>query len=360
MATRVIDPIGQAITATEKEIAASAWGNEEPVLDETGDRTVETMGEGLEGQHEPDDDDGETEGEESEVETESDDGEGEGDEEAEGEVEAAGDKPADKAKPEPEIAPDSRDRVPAKRLREQTERTRAVEAERDAARQALEAERAESKRQFDALNARMEQLARSMQTPPKPAEPAATDTKVPDFFEDPAGFLAAQTKPLTDTVGQLREQLAAQRVETSMALAHSKHGDAFAKAFEAVGKLNPQSPDDRAIVQRIYANPNPGEALVAWHKRNETLRRVGDDPDKYEKDIETRVREAILKDPAIRKQIIEDARAEASAGADGKPNTTVRLPRSLNGAAGGNRRDAVAPIFDDNDSAIAAAAWVDR
>jgi hypothetical protein len=351
MAIRTFDPIGDAITATEKEIAGAAWDIEDTTLDETGDRTVEQMGAGLEGQHEPDDEDELPEDEESEGETESEEGEGEADEEAEGkgETEAAGDKPADKDKPAPKVEGAKEGLVPPAVLRE-------ARAERDALRAQLDAERAEAKRQFDALNARMEQLATSMRAPPKAAEPEAKPV-VPDFFEDPAGFLAAQTKPLTETVGQLQQQLAAQRVETSMAIAHSKHGDTFAKAFEWVGKLNPQNPDDRALVQRIYANPNPGEALVAQFKRTETLRRVGDDPDKYEKDIEARVRETLMKDPAIRKQIIDAARAEASRGADGEPRTEVRLPKSLNGAAGGNRRDATVVQYDDNDQAIAEAAW---
>ena len=356
MAIRTIDPIGEAITATEKEIAGAAWDQEESVLDETGDRTVEQMGAGLEGQHEPDDDDELPEEDGSEGDEESEEGEGEGDEEAEGEgeTEAAGDKPADKEKPE--VVPDSRDRVPAKRLREQTERTRAIEAERDALKAQFEAERAESKRQIDALNARFDQLMRTAQAT-KPAETAPVEQKVPDFFEDPAGFIGAQTKPLLDTVSQLRADLAAQRVETSMAMAHSKHGDGFAKAFEALGKLSPQNPDDRAIVQRIYANPNPGEALVTWHKRTEALREVGDDPGKYREKIAAETREALMKDPEFRKSLLEGLRAEASRGADGEPRTQVRLPRSLNGAAGGNRRDATVAQYDDNDQAIAEAAW---
>jgi hypothetical protein len=143
-----------------------------------------------------------------------------------------------------------------------------------------------------------------------------------------------------------------------MAMAHNKHGDAFAKAYESVSKLNPQNPDDRATVQRIYSSPNPGEALVSWHKRTETLRRVGDDPDKYEKDIEARVRETLMKDPEFRKTLIEGARAEASVGEDGKPRTVLRLPKSLNGAVGGNRRaDADVDQNDGSDQAIAESAW---
>jgi hypothetical protein len=350
MATRVIDPIGEAITATEKEIAGAAWGDEEPVLDETGDRTIETMGEGLEGQHEPDDDDETAEGEEPEDEAESEEGEGD-DGEAEPEVK----EPPGEEKPAVRAEGEREGRVPSGRLREANERAKALETQ-------LETERTNSAQQIAALNARFDKFVAdlSRNIGQKPEERSATDPKAPDFFEDPAGFLAAQTKPLVDTVSQLQQQLATQRVETSMEIAHSKHGDTFAKAFEAVSKLNPQNPDDRVTVQRIYANPNPGEALVAWHKRSETLREVGDDPSKYRERVAAETRESLMKDPEFRKALLADLRAEASRGDDGKPNTTVRLPKSLNGAAGGNRRDATAVQYDDNDSAIAAAAWADR
>lgn len=353
MAVREVDVIGQAMISTEKEIAGAAWGDEEPVLDESGDRTVETMGDGLEGQHEPDDGADEAEGEDAEGDEDAADGEGEaGDAEPEVKEPEGEDKPA--VKPEGE----REGRVPSGRLREATERVKAVETERDAFKAQLETVQTTAAQQIAALNARFDQMMVSLRQPPKPAD-GVTEAKpaVPDFFDDPAGFLAAQTKPLTDTVGQLREELAAQRVETSMAIAHSKHGDAFAKAFAALSNLNPKDPDDRSIVQRIYANPNSGEALVAWHKRNETLRQVGDDPTAYAEKIRNETRDALLKDPEVRRQIIDAARAEASGGPDGKPNTITRLPKSLNGAAGGNRRDATTVEFDDNDSAIAAAAW---
>lgn len=358
MATRVIDPIGQAITATEKEIAAAAWGNEEPVLDETGDRTVETMGDGLEGQHELDDDDETTEGGESEVETESEEGEGESDEGAEGEAEAAAEAD-DKGKPEARAEGEREGRVPSGRLREANERAKAFETQRDELKAQIEAERAESRRQFDALNARMEQIAKSMQPSPKPEEPAPTEQKAPDWFEDPAGFVGAQTKPLIETVNKLQTDIRNERFTRSLELAHVRHGDIFDKAYAASNALDPNNPDHLETGRRIFNSPNPGEAMVAWYKRNETLREVGDDPSKYRERIAAETREALMKDPEFRKSLIDGLRAEASQGSDGKPNTTVRLPRSLNGAAGGNRRDVTAVQYDDNDSAIAAAAWAD-
>ena len=44
-----------AIIGTEKEVFSEAFGKDDLTLDETGDRSIEGMGDGLEGQHEPDD-----------------------------------------------------------------------------------------------------------------------------------------------------------------------------------------------------------------------------------------------------------------------------------------------------------------
>ena len=354
MAMRVVDdPISQAMTATEKEIAAGAWGDEDPVLDETGDRTIEQMGEGLEGQHEPDDDDDETEDDESEDEAESEEGD---EDEAEPEVKEPGE-----AKPAVKAEGDREGRVPPGRLREAAERARAAEAERDVLKSQAQTQGVQVKQLSDTLAQMQRDLAELRRAPPpaKPAEPAKPETP-PDFFEDPNGFITHTTKPLVSQIEALQTEIRNTRFQTSLEMAHTRHGDAFTKAFEASQKLNPANPDDLETGRRIFNSPNPGEALVAWHRRNETLREVGDDPTKYRERIAAETREALMKDPEFRKQLVESLRAEAATGADGKPNTQVRLPKSLNGAAGGNRRDATMPVYDDNDAAIAAAAWVDR
>src|SRR5581483_3221866 len=85
-----------------------------------------------------------------------------------------------------------------------------------------------------------------------------------------------------------------------------------------------------------YASPNPGEALVSWHKRSATLAEVGDDPAAYRERVAKETREALLKDPEFRKQLLADMRGEAGVGDDGRPRTQVRLPKSLNGAQGSN------------------------
>ena len=132
------------------------------------------------------------------------------------------------------------------------------------------------------------------------------------------------------------------------------------KANEAVNKLNPQNPDDRVTVQRIWQSPNPGEALVTWHRNQETLREVGNDPAAFKERIAKETRESLVKDPEFRKQLLADLRKEAGASDDGngKPKSEFKLPRSLNGALGGTSRETVAASeSDDSQNGIFESAW---
>jgi hypothetical protein len=345
MANESSDPITAAMIETEKEIAGFAWNNEETEsLDSTGDRSLEDLGEGLEGQHEEGEDaeGDEPEGDEPEEQTE-----------PEKKPEPVAAKPGDTqtTRTEPE------GRIPPGRLREANERARAAEVERDT----LKAERdrlaAESKAQLDLV---MREIA-ALKTAPRgetKVEPPKAEV-IPDIFEDPKGFADHLQKGFQTELSRRDAQLANMRVETSMAIAHAAHKDTFEKAFESINKLNPQDPDARATVQRIYASPNPGEALVSWHKRSQTLAEVGDDPVAYRERLAKETRESLMKDPEFRKQLIADMRGEANNGDDGRPRTTTRLPKSLNGAQGSNvGTSRVDPDqFDGSPQAIADSAW---
>lgn len=367
MAVREVefDAIGDAIVATEKEIAGAAWGQEDTdAADPTGDRSLEDMGDGLEGQQEPEDDD-QTVGEDADGEEES-DGEGEG-ATAEDEAAAAAAAAANTAKDGKPDQPDGRTepggRVPSSKYREVSERARAAEAERDA----LKAQIEKSKGDTTSLSERLDLLTReitSLKSAPRneaqrPAEPPKP-VEAPDLFENPKGFVDHITGIFQTELSKRDQQLANARVETSMAIAHGFHKETFEKAFEAINKLNPQNPDDRVVVQRIYSSPNPGEALVNWHKRNETFARVGDDPAKFEERIREETRQALLNDPEFRKKIVAEMRGEAAQpGPDGRPRTTTRLPGSLARAGGSNlgaeRSDPRGA--DESDQAVADAAW---
>lgn len=352
MAREIDDAITNAIIETEREIAGSAWDQEETELDESGDRSLESMGEGLEGQHEPEDDE-ELEAEEAEEA----EGDEESEEEAEPEVVAA--KPAE-TKPTSTEVPEPTGRIPPGKLREANERARAAEAALEAfkAEQAKAGDNKTLTERLDAVTRELADLRRAPPVAPRPVEPPKPEV-IPDIFEDPKGFAEYMQKGFQAELSKRDAQLANQRVENSMAIAHAFHKDTFEKAFAAINTLNVNNPEDRAVVQRIYSSPNPGEALVGWHKRNETLSRVGNDPDKFEENIRNQTREALMKDPEFIKQIVAAARGEAARGDNGSPRTITRYPKSLNGASGSNlgaeRGDP--HRYDNSDQAVAEAAW---
>jgi len=347
---REVDAISDAIIETEREIAGEAWGEEETERDDSG-RSLEEMGEGLEGQHEAEDDD-ELDGEEPE-----------GDEESEGEGEKKSEPIAAKdgkgePKPGAQEQPEG-GRVPSGEYRKVAERARAAEAERDALREQI-AKSNGDKSLADRLDLAMREindLKRAPREAPKPADPPKVET-VPDIFEDPKGFVEHLTKGFQTQLNQRDAKLEENRVETSMAIAHAFHKDTFEGAFRALSTL-PINPENSSVVQRIYRSPNPGEALIAWHRRNETLARVGDDPAKYEENIRRAEREALMKDPEFKKQLIAEFRGDAERGDNGQPRTTTRLPRTLNGASGSNLGvDRGDPHqHEDSEQAIAESVW---
>jgi hypothetical protein len=341
------DIIRDAIIGTENEIFGDAFGKEELTLDESGDRGPEHMGDGLEGQVEPEEaEDGETETEAETVEAE-----------AKPEKDETAEKPA---KPDATKVEETRGRVPAGRLREESEARRAAEAERETLRSKLAETEANGKKQIDELNARFEEL-RAAVAKPQPAlqqQAQVEPAKIPDLFEDPQGFIAHMKRQQDESLAQLRGQMEAQRVETSLSMAHQKHGETFIAAFDAVKKLDPAKPENRALVQSMYRAPNPGDELVRWHKRNETLREVGDDPTSYKARIAEETRKALMADPEFKRQVVESLRADATNGETGKPRNITRLPQSLSRVTGGNGRSPNDhEIIDGSESATFESAW---
>jgi len=338
----------RAIIETDKEIFAEGMDLEAVTLDETGDRSLEAMGAGLEGQHEPEEDDADDEEQDAEEKSET-EGEGESKEEVEAKAETDTKEPPQ----EPQ------GRVPSGRLREEAEKTRAAQAERDqmkAERDALKAEEkayrqelAELKAKFEGfLAARREsrQEKNAIEPPPAPETP-------PDILEDPAGYAAFIQRRQEQATQGLQGQLRAMQVNHSMELASVKHGKAFADGFSALKSLDKSTPENRDLMSRILSAPNPGEAVVAWHKRNEVSREIGDDLEGFKARIAREAREAARADEEFRKQVFEDMRAEAMSGNQGRPRTETRLPPSLGRTPGGNGR---APndreIYDDADSSV--------
>lgn len=355
MAIREVDAISDAIVETEREIAGDAWGQEDTERDAGGDRSLENMGEGLEGQHED-----ETDGEDAEGEEES---ESEAKPETtEGEVKPGEEGKGEQPKPDARGEQQPEGRVPSGKLREANGRARVLQAELDTFKTKDEQRGGEFKSLTEKLDLALRQIDDLRRTPrsePKPADKAEPKA-APDIFEDPKGFVEFLQQGFQTKLDQVQAKAAADRVEDSMALAHTTHKDVFEKAFEAVRKLDSGNPEDRATVQRIYGSRNPGEELVNWHKRAETLRVVGNDPAKFRETTRAEVIAELKNDPEFKKQLLADLRGEASRpGPDGQPRTVNRLPPALNRAPGSNLGAAHSDAnqFDDSDQAVAASAW---
>ncbi len=339
--TKADDILRDAIIGTEREVFGDAFDKEELTLDETGDRSIEAMGEGLEGQKEPEDED-----EEADEESEAKEGEEEKSEEtSETKVEEKTE----------EAAHEAQGRVPSGRLREEAEKTRAAQAERDALKAQLDAEKTAAQRAIAELNAKFEGFIASQRQQtlqPKPEE------ATPDLFEDPTAFINHLQKGFDAKLAAVNQQIKDQRINISMELSRTRHGETFDAAFGALKSLDANNPDNRQLVQRLIDAPNPGEAVVTWHKRNEALREVGDDPTAYKAKIAEDTRKALMADPEFRKQLVAELRGEAMTGDNGRPRTTVKLPASLNRAGGNNAR---APndleIYDGSESATFSSAW---
>jgi hypothetical protein len=368
MATHEVDLIRDAIASTEKEIFGEAWGTEDPVQDESGDRTNEQMGEGLEGEHVPAEDDGSegddespddeatAEGEETEAEdAEAEDAEGEdGDEAEQSEPEDAATEAA-----APELPPEGR--VPSGRLREQTDRAERAEGrvdvllqERDAERQRYERDIAELRTQMNTVLATVQGAqGHAPQPPPAPDLP-------PDQFENPQGYTEWMIQRQERSNAQTRQLLQTMRFQNSMDIARAVHADKFGKAWDAVNKLDAKNPEELAVAQKIYNATDPGGELLKWHARQEALRVVGDDPEKYRQTVTNEVREAMKNDPEFRKQFIDELRAEASGERSSKPARHItRLPKSLNGATGqGSIREKADPdLYDNSEQSVWNSAW---
>ena len=280
--------IAGAIADTEQEIFDEAL--EQPEDDNDGDTSLEEMDDGIPGDEEEGDDEPDAtgeEGEEGEEEPDDPDATTEQDDEA------------------PQPAPEGRERIPSSRLREETERRRQIEQERDTLRTQLAA--------FQAA------LQVQQRPPPQQEQPAK-----PDFWSDPEAWAANQR-------AEIAREFTAKHVNAALSEAHEEHGDEFVAAYRALTSQNPQDPVARAAVQRIWDAPNPGKALMRWHGEQQILRQSGGDPQAYKQQV---ARE-IMSDPEFRRQILSDMRGEAQRGDGGRPRTSTRLPKSLNGASGG-------------------------
>ena len=92
---------------------------------------------------------------------------------------------------------------------------------------------------------------------------------------------AVQQDPrlMAQQVQQNAEQLAMNaRLDASEINARGTHGD---EKVDMALKALQSSPEGRAAYQQIMSTRHPWDAMVKWHAKQETLAKLGDDPDAY-------------------------------------------------------------------------------
>lgn len=209
--------------------------------------------------------------------------------------------------PEPEQG-----KVPQQALHAARQKAKEATTEAEQLRQQL----AQAQAQIQLLNQRQAPQPQKTEEAPKPV----------DFWESPDGYLESKLTPV-------QQQMQQQREHFSKMLAKQAHGaetvDNAYNAFVEAARANPQA--YAAEYQSIMASEHPYDALVSWHKHQETLRMVGNDPNAWlEAEMEKR-----LSDPAYQAKFLE--RIKGTAAANSRSNPVTSLPPSLSRLpAGGN------------------------
>lgn len=216
--------------------------------------------------------------------------------------------------------------VPPGRLREESEARRRAEAEKEELRAQL---------------ARMEQQIAAMSRQPVQPQPPQQPQQVPDWYTDPDAATDHRVNPRFQQIEQMLDynaRLAATGIYSREAI------DSAVEAVLTAKQTNRLDPLEEA---RIANAPNRYEAAVQWHKRQQVLSEVGEDPQAYRQ----KVLDAALDDPSFLAKAIERARQSGGQPQSGAA-PVVQLPPSL------NTRTAASPTHpDDATDASDAAIW---
>lgn len=340
--------VNNAIAATNQEIFDAAM-DDEP-LDNDGDRSLEEMGDGLEGEvldDEDDADDAEPEaraGADADAEgDEADPDADEGEEGDEPELEAPAPRRGEE-RPE-------RGQVPPARLREANDARRAAEKERD-----------DLRYEMQTLNARFNDMQARLNQPQQPQAQAPAQVQAPqkpDMFADPEGYenwVIAEAERRAEAKIDARfsrqteqqQQREMERVNGALhAAATGERGFEFHPAFQKLTSQDARDPKVRQLVQSIYTAPDPGKALFDWWDNE------GGGQD-FRDQVAERLGFLEPQAPRGRQQQREPMReARHETRLPGQASRS-RLP-SLNSAhGGGGRQQVVDPeMYDGSESSIA-------
>lgn len=206
--------------------------------------------------------------------------------------------------------------VPSWRLRE-------IREAREAAQREAERERQERSRVEAELNAARFQMQQWQQRQAQPPQ------EIPDPLADPTGYDRHVSSVLDNKLKEMEANF-------SFRLAHVQHGDTFEKAYSDL--LSRVQRGDIGLRNQILSSGDPGASLVSWYKREQTIARVGDDPEAYR----SKVLEDALNDEAFLAKVVEKIKGKPAQGSNSRNIT--KLPPSLNRATG----SPVSPADDED------------
>ncbi|MEV5054666.1 hypothetical protein MRBLRH13_000247 [Agrobacterium radiobacter] len=196
---------------------------------------------------------------------------------------------------------------------------RAVKDEREK-RQAAQAEAEQLRREMAELKGQITLLSQQRQ----PAPPPQQEQQPVSLWDDPESYLKGQLSPVQQQLEEVREMILENQASQVHGAEKLQAAKSAAEALDQAGKAN--------LHRQLMAGGNPFDNLVKWHQQQETMKRVGDDPDAWlQAELEKR-----LSDPAEQAKILERIRSGAAANTSRSQPTTALPPSLSRLPAGGN------------------------
>ncbi len=219
----------------------------------------------------------------------------------------------DGAKPQGYRDPSTGRFVPLKELTSEREKRQSAEKARDEEARL----RKDAEDNWRRTQAQVEEIQRRIQAQAQPHQPP------PDPNLDPAGAMAFQQE-------QFQQALLNQRLNTSEMLTRNKHGDQIVDAaFQAAQQAG--------VLKSFVGSKDCYGDLVKWHRHQQVLARVGEDPDAYEKTLEDKIRAKVLEELKTGNRAVMPGQT---------PPPAQQFPGSLADATGTGSNVAV-PVSDE-------------
>lgn len=127
----------------------------------------------------------------------------------------------------------------------------------------------------------------------------AEQPKIPDPIDDPQGYTAYLDN-------QVQRYVLNERLNTSEAIARDKAGDeavdAAIEAFQTAAASNP------SLAHQFIQSRNPYGDLLSWHRKQQAMAEVGEDPDAFRE--------------RIRQEVLAELQGQQPAPVQAKPKAT--------------------------------------